>query len=133
MIPTDRILGGLRRMRTETPAGGRMAPGRRQERMLLVVPTATVEPMPRTPDPTPELIAIPSDVLAAGGPLDDAARGLMQSTESPILAIKTPRIAQPGLSLVDAKPIVDRNLSPSAQQARDDLLDEIERGLSEAE
>jgi len=101
--------------------------------MLDVVPATTAGAVHRTPDPTPELIGIASDVLAAGGTLDDSAHALMQATESHILAIKTLRIAQSGLSLADAKHAVDRNLSPRALQAREDLLDQIERALSEPE
>jgi ribosomal protein L7/L12 len=89
--------------------------------------------MTRSPDPTPELIALASDVLTQGGSVDDATQALMQATDSPIDAIKSLRVARPGLSLADAKHTVDRHLSPRARQAHNDLLDQLERALAEPE
>jgi hypothetical protein len=85
--------------------------------------------MPSSVEPTSDLVAIAAAVLARGGTLDDAARAVLQATKSPVFAIKTLRIAQPGLTLAEAKPIIDRNLSPTARFAHEQLLDEVERAL----
>lgn len=87
--------------------------------------------MSRSPDPTPELIAVASGAFAAGCTVDDVAHALMQATDSPILAIKALRIAQPELGLADAKHAIDRHLSPQALQAREDMLDQFEQALRE--
>lgn len=83
--------------------------------------------MSQTPDPTPEIVAVASQVLQAGGTLDDAAEALMRETDRPILAIKALRIAQPGLGLADAQHAIDRHLSPGALRAREELLDQLEQ------
>ena len=77
----------------------------------------------------PELVAVARACLAGGGTIDQAARAVLECTQSPIAAIVALRVAQPGLSLAEAKPLVHRNLPPDAQRAARRLWDEIEREL----
>ena len=77
----------------------------------------------------PELVGVAEEVLSSGGTVDDAAAALMSATHRPIAAIKALRLAKPGLDLADAKHAIDRNLSPEALQAREDLLDRLEQAI----
>ena len=83
--------------------------------------------MTRSPDPQPALVAVAAQVLHAGGNVDHAAEELMRATDRPILAIKALRLADPSLTLAEAKHVIDRHLSPEALRSREELLDQLEQ------
>lgn len=87
--------------------------------------------MTRSPDPTPALVAVAAEALHAGGTVDHAAEALMRETDRPILAIKALRVADPSLTLAEAKHAIDRHLSPEALRSREELLDQLERLINE--
>ena len=82
--------------------------------------------------PDAELVAVARACLARGESLDQAARAVLKRTRSPIAAIKALRVAEPGLSLADAKPIVDRCLRPRVRRANERLREDIVRQVMAA-
>ena len=82
-------------------------------------------------EPTPELIAVATSLLSTGRTLDEAASAVLRCNPNPITAIKTLRIASPGLSLAEAKPLVDRNLAPDVLKATEALRDQVEKALND--
>jgi hypothetical protein len=88
---------------------------------------------PSAPDggsPDSELIAVARACLDQGDSLDQAARAVLKRTQSPVAAIKALREADAGLSLTDAKALVDRCLPPTVQLANERLRDNIIRGIT---
>jgi|SRR5579859_7315462 len=69
----------------------------------------------------PELVAVARTCLASGGTVDEGARAVLGRTKSPIMTIKALRVAEPSLSLRDARALVDRNLPPSVLRATEQL------------
>jgi len=69
-------------------------------------------------------------LVASGADLDQVAKGLLQYTDSPILAIKAFADAT-GTGLGDAKWVVHRNLGPGTREAAErlwaDLLDGVKQ------
>jgi hypothetical protein len=79
----------------------------------------------------PELVRRARKCLDRGGTLDDAAQAVLSAPCSMIEAIKALRVAEPGLSLAEAKPLVYRHMSAAAQQGANQLWDSIERSVEE--
>ena len=63
--------------------------------------------------------------------MDDAAQAVLSAPCSMIEAIRALRLAEPSLSLADAKPLVYRHMSAEAQQGANQLWDSIERFAGE--
>lgn len=77
------------------------------------------------------LAAVARNCLADGGSPDQAARAVLECTRSPIAAIKAMREPLPGLSLTEAKPLVQRNLPPGTREAAEKLWDDMRRAAAE--
>ena len=69
-----------------------------------------------------ELTDLVSSMLAKDHDIDRAVRAALDRDPSPIQVIKALR-ASTGMGLVDAKPIVDRNLPRDVQEANERLRD----------
>jgi len=77
--------------------------------------------------PTPAIQARIEAVAARENrTLDEAAQVVLATSCSMIEAIKALRSARPSLGLAEAKPLVDRHMSPEAQRAANELWDSIE-------
>jgi hypothetical protein len=81
---------------------------------------------------SPELITTGRACLDGGGTIDDAAKAILERTQSPVTAIKALMAVKPGLSLAEAKPIVHRNLPASARLAAEQLWEDLARAALDA-